>query len=412
MSRIDRNAAAGAARPPDQTGGGRGSAGAGVRSGLASLTTAMPTEWGSGARFAAAMLGWLAVAGLLTQLDPHFRAVATHDTAWRGTLLHLIVPALAGFLWQSTVRSPAWVQQVAAAGLLFGLWLAVSAILQLPLPGRAGASAWPTLAVALQLLALGAGLLAGWATPTALATHLDRVFAGLERMAFVLVAIFTAAALVVSIPPEAVLIGSPTAARIAGPSALPGSVAGHAYALLKSIILWVPIGLLWAVAGWEHGLRRWRAAAAAAFLVAGLPLLIVGLRAQDLFEVLGGYWGTGFGIWLGVATRAMRSPSAPAIRESAPPVVQPSTSGSAAVGQARAPMLAKHAVPENTVPADAISRHAEHAASAGATVSPPVSTHATSAGTTLRDATPPDDATSAHLASAHAPWEQASSAHA
>ena len=71
------------------------------------------------------------------------------------------------------------------------------------------------------------------------------------------------------------------------------------YLALKPLILWVPVGLLYALAQRQAQLTRWTIAGALAFLVVGLPLLHGTLTVQGLLEIVSAFWGIGVGVWLG-----------------------------------------------------------------------------------------------------------------
>jgi hypothetical protein len=71
------------------------------------------------------------------------------------------------------------------------------------------------------------------------------------------------------------------------------------YLALKPLILWVPVGLLYAFAQKQTPLTRWTMAGALAFLLVGLPLLHSTLSVQGLLEIVSAFWGIGVGVWLG-----------------------------------------------------------------------------------------------------------------
>lgn len=78
------------------------------------------------------------------------------------------------------------------------------------------------------------------------------------------------------------------------------------YVLLKAVILWVPLGIVGAVALTGRQLRGWAVAGAAAFILVMLPaageILVV-----DLYEVVAAPLGIGLGTWLGSATLALQA---------------------------------------------------------------------------------------------------------
>jgi hypothetical protein len=101
------------------------------------------------------------------------------------------------------------------------------------------------------------------------------------------------------------------------------ALTAQVYLALKSLILWVPVGMLYALAQKQAQIRGWTIAGALAFLVVGLPLLYGTLNMQDVVEILSAYWGIGVGVWLGMQVyRTLPNPepdsrAAPAISHEA-----------------------------------------------------------------------------------------------
>lgn len=79
------------------------------------------------------------------------------------------------------------------------------------------------------------------------------------------------------------------------------AVAQQVYLGIKAGMLWVPLGFLASLAGWDRALRRW-APAAVALLALGLPMLPE-VRVGDALELLFALPGLALGLWLGRATR-------------------------------------------------------------------------------------------------------------
>ena len=79
------------------------------------------------------------------------------------------------------------------------------------------------------------------------------------------------------------------------------AVAQQVYLGIKAAMLWVPLGFLASLAGWDCALRRW-APAAMVLLAVGLPALPE-VRIGDALELLFALPGLALGLWLGQATR-------------------------------------------------------------------------------------------------------------
>jgi hypothetical protein len=77
-------------------------------------------------------------------------------------------------------------------------------------------------------------------------------------------------------------------------------VAQQVYLGIKAAMLWVPLGFLATLAGWDRALRRW-APAAVVLLALGLPFL-PDVRVGDGLELLFALPGLALGLWLGRAT--------------------------------------------------------------------------------------------------------------
>lgn len=119
--------------------------------------------------------------------------------------------------------------------------------------------------------------------------------------------------LLVPVAPDTVLLAFPDGWRVRSLGAYPSAVASQGYLVLKSLILWVPLGMLFAFVRKEGLIKSWTRGALMAFLLLALPWPGISLSVQDVVEVLGAYWGVRVGIWLGAQVlRAVPEPIAPA----------------------------------------------------------------------------------------------------
>jgi hypothetical protein len=105
-----------------------------------------------------------------------------------------------------------------------------------------------------------------------------------------------------------VLVPLDARAPLFAPALVEFDLAGYGRALvqqvylgIKAAMLWVPLGFLASLAGWDRVLRRW-APAAMVLLAVGLPALPE-VRVGDALELLFALPGLALGLWLGQATR-------------------------------------------------------------------------------------------------------------
>ena len=88
-------------------------------------------------------------------------------------------------------------------------------------------------------------------------------------------------------------------------SGYPQAVSQQIYQLIKTAMLWVPLGVLVGFSGQERALRFWAPVVAAALLLVGLPLL-TDPRVGDVLEIVFAMPGLALGLWLGKRTRLGR----------------------------------------------------------------------------------------------------------
>ncbi len=72
----------------------------------------------------------------------------------------------------------------------------------------------------------------------------------------------------------------------------------HIYTVLKGVILWIPLGLLYRLAGKQQTLKIWVLAGLAGFVLVAAPLFTV-LLVRDVMEVAFAPLGIWAGVWLG-----------------------------------------------------------------------------------------------------------------
>ena len=269
-------------------------------------------------------LGWLACAGLLRMLGPLPAPGAPGDA---GAAFHLgqwLVPLLAGVLWQSSAAGQAAGSGLRRAGVLWVGWSAVQVAGEL-FSRRLGVPApWSAFDSFAQQAGLVLGLVGGWFCAPTFADRLRRGLRPCQALATGIAAALGSAVILVPLAPDTPLFDPALGWHIASPGAYLKALPSQIYLALKPFVLWVPVGLLFALAGRVAQLRNWVVAAAVTFVAAGLPLLHDVLRLQDLLEILGAYWGSVAGIWLGA-----RVPGpVPAAHESmAAPGVPPEAAG-------------------------------------------------------------------------------------
>lgn len=230
-----------------------------------------------------------------------------------------IVPLLLalplGLFWQGAVRPRTTSARRAAAGAVF-LALGVLAVLlqlgQIYFP--------PKLAVSSGLFAPLLGFAAGMTLWCLLGPPISRLPSTLPRLLWPL--LVAAGAGSVLLPLDlGVLLNAPSLP--AGLSSFVSDLPLRGYLLLKSAILWVPVGFLYTISGRGDAVPRWGVAIAVALLLEALPLL-GGQPLSEALELLFALPGLWAGAWLGLrslpglrAPTAARQPTAMAARAAA-----------------------------------------------------------------------------------------------
>ena len=268
----------------------------------AASAVADPTRPASDERLLAlgiAMLGWLACAGVLEMLRVEGGGVAG-DRGLAARLGHLLVPLVAGLLCQCSASSLPLGSRVRRAAGLWASWT-VLGFAALALPARLGLSdPWTAIDLVLQQAGVVLGIFCGWTGGAPLARRLARVAERCEAITPGLVAASSVAIVLLPLVPGALLVDPASGWHIHSPEGYVKALPGQLYLMLKSVILWVPLGMLYAIAQKQLSLRQWAIAGVLAFLLAGLPLLAGTLAVRDAVEILAAYWGIAIGIGLGV----------------------------------------------------------------------------------------------------------------
>jgi len=246
-----------------------------------------------------ATLGWLACAGVLAMIRVDGGAAAG-DRGVAARLGHLLVPLVAGLLCQCSASSlPSGSRMRRAAGLWAG-WT-VLGFAALALPARLGLrDPWSAIDLVLQQAGLLLGIFSGWTAGAPLVRRLTHVVERCESIARGVVAVSSIAILLLPLVPEAPLLDPASGWHIHSLGGYVKALPGQIYLVLKSVILWVPLGMLYAIAQKQSQLRQWAIGGALAFLLAGLPLLGGTLAVRDAVEILAAYWGIVVGIRVGV----------------------------------------------------------------------------------------------------------------
>lgn len=216
-------------------------------------------------------------------------------------LVSLLLALPLGLFWQGAVWPRATSARPAAAVAVF-LALGVLALLlqlgQIVFP--------PRLVVRGGLLAPMLGFAVGMALWWLLGPPLSRRLPTLPTRLWPVLVVFAAGSVLLPLD-----LGAPL-----GAPALPGGLSSYAvdipqrfYQLIKSAILWAPVGFIYAFSGRAAALPRWGIALVAALLLEGLPLL--GKQplseALELLFALPGVW---VGAWLGERSLLQPAPAA------------------------------------------------------------------------------------------------------
>lgn len=215
-------------------------------------------------------------------------------------LLPLLLALPLGFFWQGALWPRAVSARPAAAVAVFLALGLLAVLLQLGRiyfpPGLADPGGPPA-----ALLGFASGITLWWLLGPSLSRRLAlpaRLWPGLV----------VAAALSVLLPLD---LGAPLSAQV-----LPGGLSSYVtdipqrfYLLIKSAILWVPVGFLYTLAGRGAALPRWGMALVVALFLEGLPWLGKPplSEALELIFALPGLW---VGAWLGERSLLHRAPAA------------------------------------------------------------------------------------------------------
>ncbi|HEY3116229.1 MAG TPA: hypothetical protein VGK54_05765, partial [Chloroflexota bacterium] len=251
-----------------------------------------------------AVLGWLVCVGLLAM----FARVPTAGEAVEGGgiqfhLGQLLVPLLAGILCQSSASVLSFESRLRHAAGLWAAWTIVG-VGAAVMPHQMGLQGpWSTFDLVMQQVGIVLGITLGWLCPPTLALRLGNWLKPFEAIARGVITAVSVAIILVPLAPDASLFDLANGWHIDSPGGYLKALPGQVYLALKSLILWVPVGMLYALAEKQAQIRGWTIAGALAFLVVGLPLLHGVLSVQDLLEILSAYWGIVVGVSLGTQVR-------------------------------------------------------------------------------------------------------------
>ena len=247
-----------------------------------------------------AMLGWLVCAGLLAM----FAQVPTVGEAveGRGIRFHLgqlLVPLLAGILCQSSASVLSSGSRLRHATGLWAAWTLVGVGAAVIAHQMALQGPWSTFDLVLQQVGLVLGIAFGWLCTPSLALGLGNWLRPWDAITRGIITAVSAAIILVPLAPDASLFDPANGWRIDSLGGYLKALPGQVYLALKPLILWVPLGMLYALAQKQVQIRSWIIAGTLAFLIVGLPLLHGILNVQDVLEILSAYWGIVVGVWLG-----------------------------------------------------------------------------------------------------------------
>jgi|APIni6443716594_1056825.scaffolds.fasta_scaffold307002_1 hypothetical protein len=216
-------------------------------------------------------------------------------------VLPLLLALPLGFFWQGAVWPRVVSARPAAAAAVFlaqGLLAMLLLLAQIYFP--------PRLAVPAGLLAPMLGFAAGMVSWWLLGPVLSRRLPALPTWLWPGLALFSA--LSVLLPLD---LGAPlnAASLSGGVSAYVSDIPQRIYSLIKSAILWAPVGFLYSLSGRGSALPRWGIALAVAWALEGLPLLW-GQPVKEVLELLFALPGIWVGVWLGEHSLRQRVPAA------------------------------------------------------------------------------------------------------
>jgi hypothetical protein len=247
-----------------------------------------------------ATLAWLVSAGMLAMFDRAPPGGELAEELHRSIALsHLLVPLLAGVLCQSSVsRLPSGSRIRHALGLWAGWTLLGIAAVFIP-PYLGLRSTWSGFTLLLQQGGLVIGVVLGSVVTPRLARWLDDALRVFEIVTIDLIAVLGVAIIFVPLAAQTPLLSPASGWQVTSGIGYLKALPAQLYLLLKSVILWLPLGLLFALARKHVQLKRWAMAGALGFVIVGLPLLYDVLKVQDLVEIVSAYWGIGLGLWVG-----------------------------------------------------------------------------------------------------------------
>jgi len=216
-------------------------------------------------------------------------------------LASLLLALPLGWFWQGTLWSRATSARLTAAGAVFlvlGLLAVLLQLGQIYFP--------PRLAVPGGLFAPLLGFLAGMSLWWLLGPSLSRRLSALPRRLWPVLVVAAAGSVLLPLD-----LGAPLSAP-----ALPGGLSAYVsdipqrfYLLIKSAILWAPVGFIYTLAGRGSALPRWGIALVAAWILEGLSLLW-GQPLKEVLELLFALPGVWVGAWLGERSLLQRAPVA------------------------------------------------------------------------------------------------------
>lgn len=247
--------------------------------------TRLPLNSGAAAQVADHLL-WI-------YLDPPVRLTAPAFTT------PVLLAALVAFVGQGAL----WQSGLLRSRLLATLWL----WLGLSVSGLLVAGAQALLAFGLlpaaTLYAQQAGIVLGLLLWWLLGAGLSRLFRPLGTLSARLLypprVFLSALLLLLPLGLERPLPDLLPLPLVTGVSAYLQTVQDQVYELLKGAILWAPLGLLYALAGWQRALVVWLPAVLLPVVLMGWPVWAQ-WQVRDLLELTLIPWlGTGGGIWLG-----------------------------------------------------------------------------------------------------------------
>jgi hypothetical protein len=277
-----------------------------------------------------AMLGWLACAGLLAM----YAQVQTvgETVEGRGIQFHLgqlLVPLLAGILCQSSAAVLSSGSRLRQAIGLWAAWTLVGVGAAVMAYHRGVQGPWSAFDLVMQQVGLVLGVTFGWLCTPSLALGLGNWLRRWDAIAWGVIAAVSAAIILVPLAPEASLFDLANGWHIESLGGYLKALPGQVYLALKPLILWVPVGMLYALAQKQVQIRSWIIAGILAFFIVGLPLLRGMLNVQDVLEILSACWGIVVGVWLG--TQVSRASLTPRPNEFGPTNPEPDGQAAPAV---------------------------------------------------------------------------------